>query len=56
MADSARALSVVEIVEEGGQSLQGLLLLVFDFDGKLDFHLHRSAQIGDGVEVGHEAD
>ena len=47
---------VVEVVEEGGHTLEGRLAGIFDFDGELDFCLACTAQVDNRLERGDQTD
>ena len=47
--------SLIEMIEEGGDTCERWFLLVFDFDGKFDFHFADATEVGNGLQRGDEA-
>lgn len=46
---------LIEVVEEGGDALEGRFALTFNFDFEIDFHFGNAAQILDIVQLGRHA-
>lgn len=46
---------LIEMIEEGGDACERRFLLVFDLDGKFDFHFADATEVGNGLQRGDEA-
>lgn len=40
---------LIEMIEEGGDACERRFLLVFDLDGKFDFHFADATEVGNGL-------